>query len=101
MTIKTRPFDPAEYLATPEAIAEYLAAAFETGEPAVIADALGVAARAHGMTALARDTGLSRSSLYRALSAQGEPELSTVLKVMHALGLELAPVPASTTLEDA
>ncbi|MDQ2859319.1 MAG: putative addiction module antidote protein [Pseudomonadota bacterium] len=91
MTIKTRPFDPAEFLDAPEAVAEYLEAAFESGDHAVIADALGVAARARGMSQLARDTGLARPALYRALSPEGHPEFETVLKVLRALGVTLKP----------
>jgi probable addiction module antidote protein len=95
MTVQTTPFDPAEYLDTPEAVAEYLAAAFERGEHAVIADALGVAAKARGMTQLARETGLARPALYRALSPDGHPEFETVLKVLRALGVTLRPEPVS------
>ncbi len=94
MTVETRPFDPAEVLDTPEAIAAYLADAFETGDSAEIADALGVVARARGMSQLARDTGLSRPALYRALSAEGGVELSTVVKVLNAFGLRLTPAPS-------
>ena len=91
MTLTTRPFDPAEYLDTPEAVAEYLAAAFESGEQAVIADAIGIAAKARGMTQLSRDTGLARPALYRALSTDGHPEFETILKVLRALGVTLKP----------
>lgn len=91
MTSGLHLFDPAEYLDTPEAIAEYLAAAFESGDQAVIADALGVVAKARGMTQLARDTGLARPALYRALSPNGRPEFATVLKVLQALGVRLTP----------
>ena len=91
MTIETRPFDPAEYLGSPEARLAYLSDAFQGGDTAEIADALGVVARAHGMTALASETGLSRQSLYRALSADGRPELATILKVTQALGMRLQP----------
>jgi len=94
MRLKTRPFDPAEFLDTPQAVAEYLAAAFESGDHAVIADALGVAARARGMSQLARDTGLARPALYRALSPEGHPEFETVLKVLRALGVTLRPAVA-------
>jgi len=94
MTTKTRPFDPALYLDNPEALAEYLDAALETGDAAFIARSLGVIARARGMTDIARDTGLGRESLYKALGENGNPELSTVLRVMKALGLRLSAVPA-------
>ena len=95
MMLKTKPFDPAEFLDTPDAIAEYLTAAFESDDHAVIADALGVAAKARGMTQLARDTGLARPALYRALSPDGHPEFETVLKVLRALGVTLRPAPAT------
>ncbi len=95
MMLKTKPFDPAEFLDTPDAIAEYLTAAFESDDHAVIADALGVAAKARGMTQLARDTGLARPALYRALSPDGHPEFETVLKVLRALGVTLRPAPAA------
>ncbi len=85
----TRPFDAAEYLDSAEAIAAYLEVAFEEGDPAFIADALGTVARAKGMTEVARKTGLSRESLYKALSAEGNPEFATILKVMRALDLKL------------
>ena len=89
MRTKTRPFDPAEHLGTSEAQAEYISAALETGDPAFIADSLGVVARARGMSQLARDTGLRRESLYKALSADGNPEFATIMKVVQALGMKL------------
>jgi probable addiction module antidote protein len=98
MALKTLPFDPSEYIDTPEAAAEYLAAAFESGDASVISDALGVIARAKGMTQLAKETGLSRQSLYRSLSADGHPEISTVLKVLHAIGVTLTPTPMTGPL---
>ena len=91
---KTRTFDPAEYLDTPEAMAAYMTEALETGDPAFVADALGVIARARGMTEVARDAGVSRESLYRALSAEGNPEFGTVMRVAQALGLQFSVVPA-------
>lgn len=94
MTVQTRPFDPANYLDGPEAIAAYLEGAFADGDPAEIADALGVAARARGMTAVAEQTGLSRQALYKALSDGGNPSLSTLLKVTRALGVRLSFQPA-------
>jgi probable addiction module antidote protein len=93
-SLKTRPFDPAKYLDDDEAIAEYLTDALETGDPAFVSDALGVVARARGMSDVARTAGMSRESLYRALSADGSPKLETVLRVMHALGLKLSANPA-------
>lgn len=91
----TRPFDPAAYLEDEVSVAAYLADALDTGDEAFIADALGVVARAKGMTDLARKAGLSREHLYRALSKSGNPELSTLLKVFGALGLRLTTVPAN------
>jgi probable addiction module antidote protein len=94
MTVETRPYDSARYLDSDEAIAEYVTSAFESGDAAVIANALGVAARARGMTQLAKDAGLSRESLYKALSDKGNPEFSTVLRVAKALGLKVTTVAA-------
>ena len=87
--IKTRPWDPAEHLTTEGDMAAYLEAALEDGDPALIAAALGDIARAKGMSQIARETGLGRESLYKALSPDGNPEFSTVLKVVRALGLRL------------
>jgi probable addiction module antidote protein len=86
---KTRAYDAAEYLETPQDMAAYLEAALEDGDPAVVMQALGAIARARGMSQIARDTGLGRESLYKALSPDGNPEFSTVLKVVRALGLKL------------
>ena len=88
--LKTKPFDPAKYLDNDDAIAAYIEEAIEIGDPAFIADALGVVARAKGMGQIAKDAGLSRESLYKALSADGNPEFGTILKVMKALGLRLS-----------
>jgi probable addiction module antidote protein len=92
MALETRPFDPADFLETAEDIAAYLEEAFADGDPALIAAALGDAARARGIARIATDAGVSRESLYRSLSEAGNPELGTVLKVMKALGLRLRPV---------
>jgi len=89
MALETTRWDAAEHLATAEAIAAYLDAALEDGDPKLVAAALGDAARARGMTVLSRETGLSRESLYRALSSEGNPELATVLKVLRAFGVRL------------
>ena len=91
MTLKTRPFDAAEYLEDDEAIEEFLAAAFESGEPAFIARSVGVVARARNMSKLARDVGMSRAALYKALSGEGNPEFGTIMKVLDALGIRLSP----------
>ena len=87
--LKTKAWDAADALDTPQRVALYLEEAFEDGDPALIAAAIGDAARAYGMTKLAKDTGLAREALYRALSADGNPEFATVLKVLKALGLRL------------
>lgn len=87
--LKTTPFDAADYLDDAEDIAFYLEEAFNTEDPAYIAHALGTVARAKGMTEVARKTGLSRESLYKALSAEGNPEFATILKVMSALDLKI------------
>jgi probable addiction module antidote protein len=89
MPLETAPYDSAEYLKTPEDVAAYLEAAFEDGDAAVITHALGVVARAEGMTEIAKQAGLTRASLYKALSADGRPEFATVLKVVQALGLKM------------
>lgn len=88
---KTTPYDVAEHLRTPEEMAAYLDAWLEEApdDTAGIAKALGNIARARGMTQVARDAGLSRESLYRALSAEGNPSFATVLKVARALGMKL------------
>lgn len=89
MAAKTTRWDVMNHLKTPEDIAAYLEAAFEDGDPMLIAAAIGDAARAHGMTALANETGLAREALYRALSENGNPEFATVLKVLGGLGVKL------------
>ncbi len=95
MTIETRPFDPAAYLDSPETLLAYLDGAFADGNVREIADALGVVARARGMSQLAEETGLTRQALYKALSSDGNPEFATVLKVIRALGFSLHPEPVS------
>jgi probable addiction module antidote protein len=87
--VKTYPYDSADYLTSQEAIAVYVEDAFDTQDAAFIALALGVAVRAKGMTEVARKTGFSRESLYKALSAEGNPEFATILKVMKALDLKI------------
>ena len=89
--IKLRKWDTVEHLKTDEDMAMYLAACMdEAGDDAAfIAAALGDIARAKGMTQLAKETGVSREGLYKALSSDGNPEFSTVLKVIKALGLTL------------
>jgi probable addiction module antidote protein len=90
MSLKTTRFDSAHYLDGDEAITAYLDEALETDDPAFIAHALGTVARARGMSQIAEQTGLSRESLYKALSAEGNPELGTFIRVIAALGLRLS-----------
>ena len=94
MAIKTYAFDPAKYLTTAEHCAYYLTDALETNDPAAIADALGVIARARGMSEIAKKTGLRREGLYKMLSTQGNPELATLLRVLQAIGVQLVAEPA-------
>lgn len=95
MTLKTTRWDSAEYLQTEEDIAAYLDAVLGEDDPALVAHALGVIARAKGMSQIARETGLGRESLYKALSAEGNPEFSTIFKVIKALGLRIHTTTAS------
>jgi probable addiction module antidote protein len=91
MAEKFSRYDTADYLKTEEDMALYLDACIEEdpGDGSLIRTALGSIARAKGMSQLARDTGISREGLYRALSAEGNPEFSTVMKVIRALGIKL------------
>jgi probable addiction module antidote protein len=84
-----RPYDAAHHLKTDEGMAAYLEAALEDGNPQVVTSALGAIARARGMAQIAKDAGLSRESLYRALSPEGNPEMATFLKVIRAMGIHL------------
>lgn len=96
MALKTKPYDAADFLVDEETIAAYLTEALASDDPRVIAKALGAVARARGgMARLARDTGIAREALYRALSDTGNPELGTALKVMRALGVRLTATLAS------
>lgn len=87
--IKTRTFDVSNYLEDEADIAAYLQAAIEDGDPALLAAALGDIAKARGMSQLARDTGLSRESLYKSLSGERAPSSDTLFKVIHAMGFKL------------
>jgi len=93
MALETRPWDTSEHLDSPEAIAAYLEAVLEDGDPALFTHALGQVARARGMSQIASEAGLSREALYRALSREGDPRLSTLTGVMKAMGLHLAVEP--------
>lgn len=90
---KFSPYDTADYLKSTEDMVAYLEACMEEAgdDPAFIAEALGTVARAHGMVKLARETGLTREGLYKALSTDGNPSFGTVLKVIRALGVKLVP----------
>jgi probable addiction module antidote protein len=94
MALKTRPYDPAEYLDDDESIEAYLQEslkiALEDSNPSFLTQALGTVARARGMSHIAQASGLSRESLYKSLSAEGNPEFGTVLRVIQALGLKLS-----------
>lgn len=94
--IEVAAWDSAEILDTPEAIEEYLAAAFETEDPLFIAKALGVVARARNISELARNVGMTRAALYRAFSGQTNPEFATIMKILHALGVSITPVVKKT-----
>jgi probable addiction module antidote protein len=88
---ETFPYDVVDYLTTPEDCAAYLDACIEEsdGDAAFIASALGNIARAKGMSQVARDTGLTRESLYKALSGERSPDFTTILKVLRAVGIKL------------
>lgn len=87
-------FDAADYLDDEETIAEYLSAALDDPNPDVFLTAVRDVARARGMSQLARDAGLGRESLYKALTPGAKPRYDTVLKLLHALGIKLSVVPA-------
>ena len=95
--LTTRLYDPAEYTESLEDVAAYINVVLEENDPQALAEALGTVARSRGMAAIAQRTGLSRESLYRALSSRGNPTLSTLLGVLDACGLRLQVAP----LEDA
>jgi probable addiction module antidote protein len=90
MALKTKPWDTASYLKTKKDIVAYLDAALEDGDPELVKLALSNIARAKGMTEVAKRAGLSRPSLYKALSPHGNPEFATVASVLKALGLRLS-----------
>ena len=90
MPTKTIPFDAARYLSSPESQAELLSDALETGDAGYIANALGVIARARGMTEVARSAGVTREALYKTLSQDGDPRLTTLLGVIKSLGFKLS-----------
>ncbi len=93
MPPETFAYDSAEHLKTPEHIAAYLDAVLEDNDPALLAHALGVVARARGMAQIAQDAGRSREQLYRTLSDKGNPQLDTLMSVLKVLGLRLSVQP--------
>ena len=93
---KTTRFDAAEYLATEERQVAYIAAALESGDADFVRDALGIVARARGMGEIAKNAGLNRESLYKALGEAGNPEFSTIMRVLQAMGLTLSARQAAT-----
>jgi len=88
--VKTAPFDAADYLDDEETIAEFLTAALDDPDPDVFLTAVRDVARARGMTQLAKDAGVGRESLYKALAPGAKPRYDTLLKVLHALGIKLS-----------
>ena len=87
--LKTEPFDAAHYITSPEAQADLLNDALASGDAGYVSQALGVLARARGMTEVARQAGVTREALYKALSENGDPRLTTLLGVTRALGVTL------------
>lgn len=87
--LKTTPFDPAEYLTDADSQTELLTDAFASGDATYITNALGIVARARGMSQVARDAGVTREALYKALTPAGDPKLTTLLGVAKALGFRL------------
>lgn len=96
MKIKTATFDAADYLTDDETVAEYLSAALEDPDPDMFLVAVKTVARARGMAQLAKDTGLGRENLYKALSPGAKPRYDTILKVVRALGVTLHAAPTHT-----
>jgi len=94
-TVKIAPFDAAEYLDSEDAIAEYLSAALEEDDPALFLAALADVAKARGMTKMAKDAGLGRESLYKALAPGAKPRYDTVLKLARAAGVKLTVEPVN------
>jgi probable addiction module antidote protein len=100
MPLETMPFDASEYLDDAQSQAELLTDAFESGHAAYIAHALGIVARARGMTSVAKEAGVTREALYKALSENGDPKLTTLLGVLKALGIKLSAEPADGNRTD-
>lgn len=96
-SLEIEPFDPAQYLQDEASIAEFLSASVEMNDPAVLLNALSTVARARSMTQLAAAAGLGRESLYKALAPGAQPRYDTVMRVLHALGIEIALRPVATS----
>src|ERR1700731_5227370 len=97
MMLKTTRFDAADYLDSEERQAAYISAALETGDADFVRDALGIVARARGMGEIAKNAGLNPEGLYKALGETGNPEFSTVMRIVRAMGLTLSARSAETT----
>ena len=95
--MKAKPFDAAEYLDSPEMIAAYLTEALMSNDQALVTKAIGNVARSRGMTEVAEKAGVSRENLYRALRGDVKPEFDTIIKVLHALDINLVAQPQSTS----
>ena len=93
MSIEIYPFDPSEYLDSPEAIAVFMSDIMESNDPGVIADGIGEVAKAKGMTALSKMTGIGRERLYASFGKNGNPTLRSLIAIMQALGLQLSAKP--------
>jgi len=100
-TRKSKPFDAAKYLDSDEAVSAYITEALLSDDVNVITHAIGVAAKARGMTQIAEQAGLSRESLYKALSGDGNPQFETIFRVLAALGLRLRAEPATESKQAA
>ena len=101
MPVPITDWDPSEYLDNEESIRAYLKAAFEDGDPKLIASAIGDVARARVMTQIARETGFAREALYRARSEKGNPELGTIIGVLKSLGMAVRVEPLAPESEPA
>ena len=98
MLVKTKPWDAAEHLTNETRIQSYLEACFEDGDPELIADAIGVVARARGMSKVAKHANISRQGLYKALAIDGNPSFATIAKAIEALGFQLSIKPKDVAL---
>jgi probable addiction module antidote protein len=96
MMAKTTKWDATEHLKSDAAIAAYLEAAFEDGDPRVVAHALGNVAKAKGITKIATETGLTRAGLYKALAADGDPRLTTLMGTLKSVGMTISVRPRRT-----